>query len=292
MYEVESTMSLNANSHFSLTSHHYYDEEPQYADKDLYSYTIADSYEVTHTGNIQMTDGLTTPANTIDYSQSGASLAASVEGSVVGSVQGSLEGSVQASLEGSVVGSVVGIGMGMGMALKDAFMSLGEDEGGFVEDERTRLEDGEVVDASVGGDVGGGKGMQPAGQALSTKVEGVDLEGQENNELEVEVEVMPGAEACGEDLLTLVEVPDVGAGVLLAHITIARLIERAEVFGVGGVADGEGAAAGEAVAVAAVSGGQDAVEHIDAAGDVLDEVLGLADAHHVAGLVSGHEASG
>lgn len=73
-YEVESTVSLNANSHFSLLNHSYSDEVAQAPNQDLFYQTITDSYVVTNTGHIQMTDGLVTPANTLDVSHSGMSV--------------------------------------------------------------------------------------------------------------------------------------------------------------------------------------------------------------------------
>ena len=48
--------------------------------------------------------------------------------------------------------------------------------------------------------------------------------------------------------------------------------------------------AGEELAVARVAGRHHAVEHVDAAGDALDEVLGRPRTHQIARLVGGQAA--
>ena len=59
-----------------------------------------------------------------------------------------------------------------------------------------------------------------------------------------------------------------------------------------GVLEIDRAAAGEGLAGAAGAGGQDAVEHVDAAGDGTDQVGGLADAHEVARAIVGQQRAG
>src|SRR5688500_14111717 len=77
-----------------------------------------------------------------------------------------------------------------------------------------------------------------------------------------------------------------------AGIAPARRIERAVVLRVTRILDVDAPFAGEELAVAGVARRHDAVEHVDAAGDALDEVLRGAGAHEVTRPVVGQPPGG
>src|SRR5690606_16766026 len=96
-------------------------------------------------------------------------------------------------------------------------------------------------------------------------------------------EVVQGAQDRRQHLVAAVQVAQVGAAVAIAAgMAAAALLDRARVLLVLRVADADGAGRSEVVAVARVAGRHDAIEHVDAARDRLDQVLGPADAHQVA----------
>ncbi len=68
-----------------------------------------------------------------------------------------------------------------------------------------------------------------------------------------------------------------------------RRLRRGGIVGGFGVAEAEGSVVGEGQAIAAVAGGEDAVEHVDAAFDGFEDVFGVADAHEVARLGIGEQ---
>ena len=68
---------------------------------------------------------------------------------------------------------------------------------------------------------------------------------------------------------------------------IARLVQRPRIVGMAGVAQIDLAEAGKRHAVAAVTGRHHAIEHVDAARDRFQQILGRADAHQVARAIGG-----
>ena len=74
----------------------------------------------------------------------------------------------------------------------------------------------------------------------------------------------------------------VGARIGARRRVGARLVERARVVAVARVVEVDRAEARERRAVAAVTGRQHAVEHIDAALDRLEQIVRHADAHEIA----------
>src|SRR5688572_28818260 len=66
-----------------------------------------------------------------------------------------------------------------------------------------------------------------------------------------------------------------------ARIATAGRIDRPLVFGISGVLDIETAETREQLSVPGVSGGHDAVEHVDAPCDTLDQVLGRPRTHQI-----------
>ena len=68
----------------------------------------------------------------------------------------------------------------------------------------------------------------------------------------------------------------------------AALVDRPLVGLVARIAQAQVTEAGEQMAVARVAGGHHAIEHVDAGGDTVEQVLGCSDAHQVARLVRGH----
>jgi len=105
-------------------------------------------------------------------------------------------------------------------------------------------------------------------------------------------QVVVGCEAVPEQFVVPEEVVEVGEAELAAGEAIAGGVGRGVDLAVGGVADGEPACIREEGAVAAEPGGEDAIEHVDAAGDAFDEVFGAADAHEVARPVDGELGAG
>lgn len=105
-------------------------------------------------------------------------------------------------------------------------------------------------------------------------------------------EVVVGGESVAEEFVVAEEVVEVGEAELLAGEAVAGGVDGLVAFSVGGVADVEPAVVGEEGAVTAEPGGEDAIEHVDAAGDAFDEVFGAADAHEVAGPVDGELCEG
>ena len=100
---------------------------------------------------------------------------------------------------------------------------------------------------------------------------------------------MDGVQRSGERLAGLHQVAQVGARVAAADHAIAGRVGRVLVFGVLLALDVQPAFAGEEQAVAGGAGGQHAVHHVHAHARILLDLVGVADAHHVAGLVRGQQ---
>src|SRR5690554_265935 len=99
---------------------------------------------------------------------------------------------------------------------------------------------------------------------------------------------MNGIEHRAEHFSTAVEMVQVGAGEVLASVAVTIAFQRAGGMAMLGVANLDGAFGSEQVAIARIAGGHDAIEHVDTATYTLYQVLGLADAHQVAGLLLWH----
>src|SRR5712691_3361812 len=108
----------------------------------------------------------------------------------------------------------------------------------------------------------------------------------------VVVQVVQGIEPRAEDLVHPLQVMQVAAREMGAGVAGAGAVQRPRVVAVAGVADLDVAVAGEEPAVAGVSRGKDAVEHVDSGRDRLDDVLGRAYAHEIARLVRGEPRRG
>src|SRR5690349_16241402 len=76
----------------------------------------------------------------------------------------------------------------------------------------------------------------------------------------------------------------VGARKLPRRRTAALRVERTRIVGMPGVFDVDRAEAGESKSMAAVARGQDAVEHVDAAGNRLENIRWRAHAHQITRL--------
>ena len=83
------------------------------------------------------------------------------------------------------------------------------------------------------------------------------------------------------------QVVQVGTRMVAAGAALAGRVQRALIIAPAGVADLQVAKAGEQPPVAGVAGGHHAVEHVDATGDAVEQVLGRAHPHQVAGPVGG-----
>ena len=100
----------------------------------------------------------------------------------------------------------------------------------------------------------------------------------------VEPDIVLGHQHRPENLARANEMVEIGAAPGGADGAGAFGIERPLILGEPGVADVDRAGAREGLAGAAGAGGQHAIEHVDPALDGADDVVGLADAHQVAGL--------
>ena len=87
-----------------------------------------------------------------------------------------------------------------------------------------------------------------------------------------------------EDLPRPHQVVQVGRRVRAAGVAVAALFDGPFLLAVARAAEVDAPLAGEEAAVASDPGRQGAVEHVDAAGDALDQVVGGAHAHEVARL--------
>src|SRR6266446_5355543 len=90
-----------------------------------------------------------------------------------------------------------------------------------------------------------------------------------------------------QHLAALDEVVEIGARKVPRRRARARLVERAGIVGMARVLDVDRSKPSEGDAVAAVAGGQHAVEHVDAAGDGFENVRGHPHAHEVARTIGG-----
>src|SRR5580658_8561235 len=102
---------------------------------------------------------------------------------------------------------------------------------------------------------------------------------QRAHEAQVEVQVVDGVEPRAENLVTAVEVPQVGAAEVAAGIAAAGRIDGLEVVLVGAVPYVHDPGRSKQVAVAGVPGRHDTVTHIDPAYHRGHDVLRAADAH-------------
>lgn len=111
------------------------------------------------------------------------------------------------------------------------------------------------------------------------------------HKLEVEVEVVEGEDALGDDFSGAEAVAEEGAGEA-GNVGVGVFGEGGGVEFEGFVFNVDGAVVGEGLSVAGAAGGVDAVEHVDALADHFEELGGRAEAHCVAGLVLGEEGFG
>src|SRR5258706_12098493 len=95
----------------------------------------------------------------------------------------------------------------------------------------------------------------------------------------VEPDIMHRNEDGSKHLVGEKKVADGAAGEIAASVAITVIFYRTRIAGEFGIAEAERAGGGEGVGVAAVAGGENAVEHVDAGGDGGDDVAGEADAH-------------
>ena len=83
------------------------------------------------------------------------------------------------------------------------------------------------------------------------------------------------------------QVMDISAGPCCAHRTCALVVNRPLVFGKFRIADVDGAVVGKGLPIAARAGGQDAIEHVDAAFNRAHQIVGLAHTHQITWPVGG-----
>src|SRR4051812_24155946 len=98
---------------------------------------------------------------------------------------------------------------------------------------------------------------------------------------------MNGAEARGQNLAAFVEMPQIRTAVVTTGVARTGRVERRSVCFVPRIADLEHAGGYEQMAIARVPCRHDAVEHVDAAPNCLDQVLRRTYSHEVARPVRG-----
>jgi len=94
--------------------------------------------------------------------------------------------------------------------------------------------------------------------------------------MQVEMQVVQRRKRPAEGFLCLEQVARVGAGIVPAAVAVAFRVERAAVIGKFGVLVAEHSPAGVNKAVLRILGGQNAIEHVDAAGNKRKQVPGRA----------------
>ena len=92
---------------------------------------------------------------------------------------------------------------------------------------------------------------------------------------------MNGSQLGAKNFIALVEVGEIAPGKVFAGITVAMSVHRLGAGLVSGIAQLQHASTGEEVAIAGVSGGHHAVEHIDTAPDAFQQIRGCAHSHQV-----------
>ena len=76
-----------------------------------------------------------------------------------------------------------------------------------------------------------------------------------------------------QEFFGLEEMADIGPRIIAARIALAAFFDGMEIVGILGVAQGQAARMGHGHAVAGNARREDAVEHIDAAGDAFEQVI-------------------
>ena len=104
----------------------------------------------------------------------------------------------------------------------------------------------------------------------------------------IEIEIMENRKAHTKGFACLEEMTDVGSGVLTAGRTLTFLGNGARIFYILFVQKIDLALPGEEIAVSCITAGHYAVEEIYAAIYRLNDVLGSADSHKIAGFILGH----
>ena len=102
------------------------------------------------------------------------------------------------------------------------------------------------------------------------------------HQIQIIMEIMNGVEMIAENLPTLVEMAQIGAGIVAAGIAGALRIQRGLVVPVAGIFDGNFAGRGEQRTVAGIAGGHHAVKHIDTPIDTLHQIFRGAHTHKIA----------
>ena len=105
------------------------------------------------------------------------------------------------------------------------------------------------------------------------------------HELQQEVQVVDADQAVCQEFFGLEEMADIGARIVAARITLTTFFNGMEIVGILGVAHGQAARMGHGHAVAGNARREDAVKHIDAAGDAFEQAVRRADAHEVTGFI-------
>ena len=102
---------------------------------------------------------------------------------------------------------------------------------------------------------------------------------------------MEGGEGCSENFIGEKEMAQIGARIAAASRTLTCRVNGARVFCVTSVLDEDAAVPGEKASVAGAARWEDAIHHVDAAGNVIGDLLGASHAHEVTGLFGGKKRS-
>ena len=95
------------------------------------------------------------------------------------------------------------------------------------------------------------------------------------------MQIVDGIQAKTEDLVGNVQVTQVGPGEMPAGVAGAVGVHRPLIPRVDRALDVQAARGGEEGSVPGIPGRQDAVEHVHAAGDAFQQILGGSDSHEI-----------
>src|SRR6186713_2505472 len=103
--------------------------------------------------------------------------------------------------------------------------------------------------------------------------------------VKVKGQIMQRVKGARHRLAGHVKVPEVGAAVMRASVAVAARIDRSGIVDILGVADIDPALAGEQLTVPRIPRRHHTVEHVDASGHALDQVLRRSGPHQIPRLI-------
>jgi len=93
----------------------------------------------------------------------------------------------------------------------------------------------------------------------------------------------------GKHLLGIDQMTDVGTGEMTAGVTGTSGVNRLAAGDIGSIQEIDPSIGSEGGIMAGEAGGEDAIEHINAKGNAVDQIFRGANPHEIAGFFSGEE---